>query len=83
VRLFEHRVEHRREVAGRGVDDLQDLGRGDLLLQRLGDPAIALLELPIAVLQLLEQPGVLDGDDRLVGESLDQLDLLGGERPDR
>ena len=23
MRLFEHRVEHRREVAGRGVDDLQ------------------------------------------------------------
>ena len=23
VRLFQHRVEHRREVAGRGVDDLQ------------------------------------------------------------
>src|SRR5215469_9517045 len=29
-RLFEHRVEHRREIAGRGVDDLKDLGRRGL-----------------------------------------------------
>ena len=34
-RLFEHRVEHRPEVAGRAVDDLQDLGGRGLLLQRL------------------------------------------------
>jgi hypothetical protein len=32
--------------------------------------------------QFLEQPCVLDSDDRLVGEILDQLDLLVGERPD-
>ena len=31
-RLVEHRVEHRREVAGRAVDDLQDLGGRGLLL---------------------------------------------------
>ena len=30
--------------------------------------------------QLVEQPGVLDGDDGLVGEVLHQLDLLVGER---
>ena len=29
----------------------------------------------VALLQLLEQPGVLDGDDRLVGERLQQRDL--------
>ena len=34
-RLFEHRVEYRREVAGRGIDDLQYLGGRGLLLQRL------------------------------------------------
>ena len=33
--FMEHRVEDRREVAGRAVDDLQDLGRGGLLSQRL------------------------------------------------
>ena len=31
--------------------------------------------------QLVEQPRVLDGDDRLRGEVLHQLDLLVGERP--
>jgi hypothetical protein len=34
-RLFEHRVEHPGEVAGRAVDDLQDFGNGGLLRQRL------------------------------------------------
>ena len=51
------------------ADHPQDLGGGGLLLQRLGQVGIALL-------QLLEQPHVLDGDDRLVGERLDQRDLL-------
>src|SRR5438552_15609986 len=35
VRLFQYRVEDRREVARRGVDDLQDLGSCSLLFQRL------------------------------------------------
>src|SRR5262249_27502099 len=48
-------------------------GRG-LLLQRLG-------KLARARLHLIEQPHVLDRDHRLVGEGLDQLDLLIGERP--
>ena len=30
--------------------------------------------------QFVEQPRVLDGDDRLGGEVLDQFDLLVGER---
>ena len=47
-------------------------GRG-LLLQRLG-------QLAVARLHLLEQPHVLDGDHRLVGEGLEQLDLLVAER---
>jgi hypothetical protein len=33
--LFEHRVEHRREVAGRAVDDLQHLGHRRLSRQSL------------------------------------------------
>ena len=33
-------------------------------------------------LQLGEQPRVLDGDGRLVGEGLQQRDLTVGERPD-
>ena len=50
-------------------DDPQHLGRRGLLLQRLA-------ELAVALLQLLEQPGVLDGDDGLVRERLQQRDLL-------
>ena len=41
-RLFEHRVEYRREVAGRRIDDLQHFGGRGLLLQclaRLGQEA--------------------------------------------
>ena len=48
------------------------LGRR-LLLQRLG-------EVGVPGLQLREQPRVLDGDDRLVGEGLEQRDLAVGER---
>jgi hypothetical protein len=34
-RFFQHRVEHRREVAWRALDDLQYLGGRGLLFQRL------------------------------------------------
>jgi hypothetical protein len=34
----------------------------------------------VLLLQFLEQPHVLDGDDGLVGEGLEQLDLLRRER---
>ena len=47
---------------------MQHVGGGSLLLQRLAE--------------LVEQAGVLDGDDGLRGEIRDQLDLLVGERPD-
>ena len=60
------------KITGRAADDLQHLRRCRLLLQRLR-------ELPRALLLRLEQPRVLDGDHRLVGEGLDQLDLLVGE----
>ncbi len=72
---------------GRGAgDDAQDLAGRRLLLERLGEIAVSLL-------QLLEEPDVLDGDDRLVGERLEELDLPvregsglardDGDRPDR
>ena len=66
-------VQHRLEVRGRARDDSQDLGGGGLLLERLG-------QLAVARLQLGEQADVLDRDDRLVGEGLEQRDLLVGER---
>ena len=39
------------------------------------------LKLPALVLDFVEQPHVFDRDHRLVGEGLDQLDLLAGKRP--
>src|SRR5215831_8864473 len=65
--LIEHSVENRREVAGRGVDDLQYLrGRG-LLLQSLA--------------RLGQQPRILYCYDCLRGEIFEQRNLLIGERP--
>ena len=68
MRLFEHRVEHRREIAGRGIDDLQYLGGRGLLLQCLA--------------RLGQEPRVLHRDDRLRREILEQRDLFLGERSD-
>src|SRR5262245_49271994 len=66
--IFQHCTEHRLELAWRTGYDLEHLrGRG-LLLQRLA--------------QLVEQAGVLDGDDGLGGEILNQIGLLGGEGAD-
>src|SRR5207247_6672621 len=44
-----------------------------LLLERL-------CEVTVTCLQLLEEAHVLDGDDRLVGEGLEEIDLRLGER---
>src|SRR5438094_10015593 len=65
--LFQHLVEHRGEVAGRGIDDLQDLGGRGLLFEgfaRLGN-----------------EPRVLYRDHRLGGEVLQQRDLLVAKWP--
>jgi len=67
-RTFKQCVEHRNQITGRGIDDLQYLGRRGLLLKRLA--------------QLGQEPRILDGDDRLVGEGAHQLDLPLGERLD-
>jgi len=66
-RLFEHCVEHRREVAGQGIDDLQHLGGGGLLLQRLA--------------RLGEKPRILHCNDCLRCEILQEGDLLIGKWP--
>src|SRR3979411_3490733 len=66
-RSLNHRVEHRGEVAGRGIDDAEHLGGRGVLLQgltRLGNEA-----------------RVLHRDDRLRREILQQRYLLVGERP--
>ena len=62
VCLFQDRVEHRREVAGRAVDDAEHIcGRG-LLLQSLA--------------RLVDQPRVLHRDDGLRRKILQQRDLF-------
>ena len=74
-RIFQHLVEHRGQIAGRGTDDLQHFGRCGLLLK-------GFFEIARPCLYLLEQPRVFDGDDGLVGEVLYERDLLIRERPD-
>ena len=64
--FFEHRVEDRSKIAGRGIDDLQYLGSRGLLLQCLP--------------RLGEEPSILHCNDRLRSEILQQRDLLVGER---
>src|SRR5262245_1748491 len=51
---FNKRLQYRLEIESRAADDLEYVGGGGLLLQRLA--------------QLVEQPRVLDGDDGLVSE---------------
>jgi len=61
-RVRQHRLEHWLEFPGRTRDDLQHLRGRRLLLQRLA--------------QLVEEARVLDGNDSLLSEIADQLDLL-------
>src|SRR5215831_5656570 len=65
-RAIQHGLEHGCDLARRAGNDTQHLRRRGLPLQRFP--------------QLVEQARVLDGDDRLAGEVLDQLDLLVSER---
>src|SRR5262249_57493085 len=58
---LDQRVEHRLQIKRRAADDLEYVGGGGLLLQRLA--------------QLVEQARVLDGDDSLVGERCHPPDL--------
>ena len=61
-RRLDQRIEHGLQIEGRAADDLEHIGGGGLLLQRLA--------------QLVEQTGILNRDDGLLGEVLDQRDLL-------
>jgi hypothetical protein len=64
--LFEDRIEHRRQIAGRSVDHLQDFGCRSLLLQRF--------------LLFRKQSRVLHRDRRLICEGTDKVYLSVGER---
>ena len=64
-RILCNGIQHRLNIRRRAGDHAQDLTRRGLLLQRL--------------LEFLEQPHILDGDHRLVGEGFEKLDLRRGE----
>jgi hypothetical protein len=67
-RIRKHGLEHRRQLAGRAADHAEHFRGCRLLLQ--GFP------------QLVQQPGVIDGDHRLARKAREQRDLLIGERAD-
>ena len=68
-------VEDRLHVRGRAADDAEHLGRCRLMLQRLAQFCIALLD-------FFEQPHVLDGDHGLIGEGFKEFNLFVSERSD-
>src|SRR5947207_4026073 len=69
-RARDDRAEHRLKVEG-GADRLTDLAERLELADRAG-------ELLRPLLQLAEQAGVLDRDHRLIGEGLEERDLVLG-----
>ncbi len=73
-RVLGQRLEDRLEIERGPPDHLEELAGRRLLLE--GDPQLA-----VARLQFGEQADVLDGDDGLVGEGLQQLDVSRRERP--
>src|SRR5438552_18038104 len=86
VQLAEHAVGQDLGEADDGVERRPQLVRHvreELGLVLAGDlelPALV-LDLEVAGLQFLEQAHIFDGDDRLVGEGLEQRDLLVRELP--
>src|SRR5262245_55596615 len=67
-RVLDQRVQHQLQIECRATDYLQHFGSRRLPLQGRG-------EVTVACLQLLEQADVLDGNDGLIGEGLQQLDM--------
>ena len=62
---FNQSVEHRLQIERRAADDLEHVGGRRLLLQRLA--------------QLVEQARILYGDDGLLSEVAQELDMLVAE----
>src|SRR4030095_16061024 len=61
-------VEHRLHVRRRAADNAEDFRSRRLMLQGFA-------QFCVAFLQFLEQTHILDGDDSLIGENLDEIDL--------
>ena len=62
------------QLGRRGSDDSQDFTRRGLLLQSFG-------QFTVARLLLINQPSILNRDDRLVGEGFEQFDVTICKRP--
>ena len=73
--VLQNALEHGTKLARRARDDPEHLGGRGLLFQ-------CFAELASARLLSLEQAHVFDCDHRLVGEGLEQLNVLIGERRD-
>src|SRR6266705_3322788 len=73
--VLQHSVEDRTQLARRTADDAQYLRCRGLLLQRL-------TEIGSTLVQLIEQPRVLDGNHGLCGEVLQQSNLFVGKGAD-
>src|SRR4030095_13116901 len=69
------RIEHGLNIRRRARDDPQNLAGRRLLLKGLSHLRVGGRKRTILLLQLLEQPDVLNGNDRLVGEGLQERDL--------
>ena len=63
--LIQYRLEHRRQVPRRGVDDLQNLGGCGLLFNAS---------------RCSSADAILDGDDRLIGKGADKVYLSVGKQ---
>src|SRR5215469_11480850 len=59
--ILQHSLEHRLKIARRRTDDAQHIRRRSLLLQRFA-------QLTRALLLRLEEPNILDRNQRMVGE---------------
>src|SRR5262245_4127116 len=71
--VFDQSFQNGIKVERRAADHLKDFACSGLLLQGLGEVAIA-------DLQLLKKPHVLDRDDGLIGEGFEEGNLLLGKR---
>src|SRR3972149_5669892 len=67
--VLDQRLEHGLKIKRRAADHLEDFARGGLLLEGLGEVAVADLE-------LLEEADGLDRDHGLLGKRLEERDLL-------
>src|SRR6516165_6145653 len=72
---FDKSVQYCLQIKRRAANDLEHVSSRRLLLQRFA-------QISRALLQLIEQPRILDRDDGLGGEVAEQLDLFIAEGPD-